>query len=400
MAFGRRWRGGSRWRGGRGFAGALVAPALLLVMLAMVVPLLVSLATALRDPELREALPRTAVLLREWDGRRLPDEAVFAAAATELRAAEAVQGLGALARRLNFERSGMRGLVLGAARVELAPPYSMALPALDRRWGEPATWTMLRRAALGVTPLYLLRAVDLDIGPDGGVVAQPADQAIFGRLFLRTLEIALEVTGLTLLIAYPAAYTIARLTPYWARVATVLVLVPFWVSILVRSTAWFILLQREGPVNAALQAMQIIDHPLQLIFTRFAVVLAMVHVLLPFAILPMVAVMKRIDPALRRAAASLGATGWQHFRRVYLPLSAPGVGAGGLIVFMLAIGFYITPQLVGGSSDQMVSTFIAEYTMSTLNWGMAGALSALLLAMTGAVVGLAVLLVPRLRARV
>jgi putative spermidine/putrescine transport system permease protein len=382
------------------FAGALVAPAVILVVLALVVPLLVAFATAVRDPELREALPRTAALLRDWDGRGLPEEPVFAAAAAELRAAEGAQALGALSRRLNFERSGMRGLLLRTARAVLAAPYSMALPALDARWGEPATWAMLRRASLGVTPLYLLRAVDLDVAPDGSVVAQPAAEAIFLRLFGRTLAIALEVTAVTLLVAYPAAYTIARLTPGWARLATLLVLVPFWVSILVRTTAWFILLQREGPVNAALLAMQVIDHPMQLIFTRFAVVLAMVHVLLPFAILPMVGVMRRIDPRLGRAAASLGATKWQHFRRVYFPLSLPGVGAGGLIVFMLAVGFYITPALVGGNSDQMVSAFIADYTTSSLNWGMAGALALLLLVLTGAVVALALLLVPRLRGRV
>ena len=378
-------------------AGALIAPAVLLVVLALVLPLLVSFATAIRDPELRVALPRTAQLLRAGNGNALPDEPVFAAIAAELRAAEQSQALGALSRRLNFERSGTRGLLLRAARAEPVAPFSMALPALDARWGQPETWTMLRRAALGITPLYLLRAVDLDIAPNGAVVAQPDDEAIFGRLFLRTLLIGVQVTVLALLIAYPAAYTMARLSPGWARLATVLVLVPFWVSILVRTTAWFILLQREGPLNAALLALGVIDHPLQLIFTRVAVLLAMVHVLLPFAILPMVGVMKRIDPRLARAAASLGATEWQHFRRVYLPLSLPGVGAGGLIVFMLAVGFYITPALVGGNTDQMVSFFIADYTNSTLNWGMASALALLLLAMTAAVVGLTLLLVPRLR---
>ncbi len=376
---------------------ALIAPAVLLVALVLVIPLLLSFTTAIRDPELRAALPRTAALLRGWDGMGLPDEQLFATLAAELRAADEAQSLGALSRRLNFERSGTRGLLLRTARAEPAAPFSMALPALDARWGQPETWAMLRRAALGVTPLYLLRAVDLDIAPDGAVVAQAEDARIFGPLFLRTLLIGLQVTGLALLIAYPAAYTIARLSPGWARLATVLVLVPFWVSILVRTTAWFILLQREGPANAALLALGVVDHPLQLIFTRFAVLVAMVHVLLPFAILPMVGVMKRIDPRLARAAASLGATKWQHFRRVYLPLSLPGVGAGGLIVFMLAVGFYITPALVGGNTDQMVSFFIADYTTTTLNWGLASALALLLLAMTAAVVGLALLLVPRLR---
>jgi putative spermidine/putrescine transport system permease protein len=379
-------------------AFVLALPAVALVMLALVIPLLLAFATAIRDPELREALPTAAPLLRQWDGIGLPPEPVQAALARELRAAEGNQALGALTRRMNFERSGMRSLLLRAARADLTAPYSMALPALDPRWSDPATWTLLRRAALGVTPLYLLRAVDLDLAPDGRIVAQPAEEAIFLRLFRRSLAIALHVTALTLLVAYPAAYTIARLPPFWARAATVVVLIPFWVSILVRTTAWFILLQRHGPVNAALVALGITDAPLQLIFTRFAVLLAMVHVLLPFAILPMVGVMKRIDPRLSRAAASLGARRWQHFLLVYLPLSLPGVGAGGLIVFMLAVGFYITPALVGGNADQMVSSFIAEYTSATLNWGMAGALALLLLAMTGAVIGLAILLVPSLRA--
>ena len=368
-----------------------------MVVLALVLPLALSLATAVRDPELRAALPTTATLLRDWDGTGLPPEPAFAALADELRAAEAGQFLGGLARRLNFERSGMRGLLLRTARADLAAPFTMSLPALDPRWGEPATWAMLRRAALGLTPLYLLRALDLDLAPDGSIAVQPADQAIFLPLFWRTLAISLQVTLLTLLIAYPAAYTIARLPPRQARIATVLVLVPFWVSILVRTTAWFILLQREGPVNALLLAMNVIDHPLQLIFTRFAVLVAMVHVLLPFAILPMAGVMRRIDPALARAATSLGATGLQHFRRVYLPLSLPGVGAGGLMVFMLSVGFYVTPSLVGGTGDQMVSLFIAEYTTASLNWGMAAALATLLLALTAAVIALAVTLVPQLR---
>jgi putative spermidine/putrescine transport system permease protein len=376
-----------------------VAPAVLLVVLALVLPLAVSLAMAVRDPELRSTLPDTASVLRGWDGAGLPPEAAYAALARELRAAEAGQALGGLARRLNFERSGMRGLLLRTARAEVAAPYTMSLPAVDARWGEPATWAMLRRAALGVTPLYLLRAVDLDIAADGAVAQVPEEQAIFRPLFLRTLAISLQVTVLTLLVAYPAAYTIARLSPGWARLATVLVLVPFWVSILVRTTAWFILLQREGPVNAALLAAGLVDAPLSLIFTRFAVLVAMVHVLLPFAILPMVGVMRRIDPRLARAATSLGATKAQHFWRVYLPLSLPGVGAGGLIVFMLAVGFYVTPALVGGAGDQMVSTFIAEYTAASLNWGMAAALAALLLAMTGAVVALALWLLPGLRSR-
>ena len=202
-----------------------------------------------------------------------------------------------------------------------------------------------------------------------------------------------------MLIAYPAAYTMARLPQRWANVALTLVLVPFWTSILVRTTAWFILLQREGPVNALLLALGVVEAPVAMIFNRFAVYVAMVHVLLPFAILPLYSVMKGIDPAYARAAASLGAPPWRRFLRVTLPLSMPGVAAAALMVFMLAVGFYITPSLVGGPDDQMVSTFIAFYTNNTINWGMSAALATLLLAATAAIVVVARYALPGVSAK-
>ena len=177
----------------------------------------------------------------------------------------------------------------------------------------------------------------------------------------------------------------------------ILVLLPFWTSILVRTTAWFIILQREGPINALLLAFDIVNQPLTMIFTRFAVYLAMVHVLLPFAILPLYGVMKGIKPDYMRAAASLGAPGWRRFLRIYLPLTMPGVAAGSLMVFMLSVGFYITPALVGGSGDQMVSYFIAFFTNTSVNWGMAAALATLLMAMTALLVIVARLVVPGFR---
>ncbi len=358
----------------------LILPALALVVAALIAPLLLVLATALRDPELRATLPQTAVLLRAWDGQGLPGEDVFATIATELRRADEEQAIGGLAQRLNFERTGLRGLLIRTAAAQPAAPYAMALPAIHPGWSDPDTWRVLRRAAIGVTPLYLLRAVDLDLTPAGDVRPVPAREAIFLPLFGRTFLIAAAVTAICLLLAYPVAWAIATLRPRWARLALMAVLVPFWISIIVRTTAWFVLLQREGPVNAALLALGLVEAPVQIMFTRFAVLLAMVHVLLPFAVLPLVAVMRRVDPRLMRAAASLGAPGWLAFVRVYLPLTLPGVRAGGLIVFMLACGFYITPALMGGGGDQMVGAFIAEYATASLNWGMAAALAVLLTA--------------------
>ncbi len=373
----------------------LLCPAFLLIALVFVLPIATDLATAVRDPELSATLPKSAAMLRAWNGDGVPEEAVFTSVARELSAAEADQRIGPVARRLNFERSGLRSLLLRTARAKLSAPYAAAMTALDPRWSEPSLWRMLRRDAAGFTPLYLLRAVDLDIGEGGRPVALGPDQAIFRDLFARTFEISVVVTLLCVLFGYPAAYALTTVSAGWARIGLALVLVPFWISILVRSTAWFILLQRDGPVNSALLAMGLIAQPLQLIFTRFAVYLAMVHVLLPFLILPLYGAMRRIDPAYLRAAASLGASGPQRFLRVYLPMTMPGVAAGALIVFMLSVGFYITPALVGGSGDQMVSAFIADYANVDINWGMAAALAVVLLVLTAGLVGITRLLLPR-----
>jgi putative spermidine/putrescine transport system permease protein len=380
-------------------AAGLIAPLLILVVASFVVPLLVTLYTAVGNPEVRDTLPRTAAAVRAWNGEGLPPEAAFAAVADELAKAQEGQSIGQLSRRLNFEQPGMRALLLKTARAkaDLAPPFKDALVALDPRWGDPDLWRLVKRNTAGATPLFLLRSLDFSLAPDGSVVRAGKDDAVFRALFARTFLISFWVTVLCVVIGYPVAHTLSTLPPRWANAALALVLVPFWTSILVRTTAWFILLQREGPVNALLQSMHVVDAPLTMIFTRFAVYVAMVHVLLPFAILPLYSVMKGIDPVYLRAAASLGATGWKRFLRVYLPMTMPGVAAGALMVFMLSVGFYITPALVGGPDDQMVSYFIAFFTNQTINWGMAAALACLLLAMTGVLVAVARLVVPGFR---
>jgi putative spermidine/putrescine transport system permease protein len=380
-------------------AGLLIGPLFVLVVASFVVPLLITLYTAIGNPEVRETLPRTAIAVRAWDGKGLPPEEAFAAIASELAEAAEGQRIGQLTRRLNFEQAGMRALLLKTARAKetLATPYRDALVALDERWSDPQVWALIKRNATTLTPLYMLRSVDLTMTPAGDIEHAAPEDSVFRPLFYRTFEISFWVTVLCVLLGYPVAYTMTTLPTRWANIAVALVLVPFWTSILVRTTAWFILLQREGPANALLQAMRIVDAPLEMIFTRFAVYVAMVHVLLPFLILPLYSVMKGIDPVYLRAAASLGAPGWKRFLRVYLPMSMPGVAAGALMVFMLAVGFYITPALVGGPNDQMVSYFIAFFTNNTINFGMAAALATLLLVTTAVLVVVARYLVPGFR---
>jgi putative spermidine/putrescine transport system permease protein len=374
-------------RPGRLASFLLVAPLLLLLVASFAVPVARMLWTAVADPELSDALPDTAAGLRAWNGDGLPPDGVFESLARELAAALEERRIGLVAQRLNFEQPGLRALLLRTARAgaSLADTPREGLLALDPRWGDPATWSLLRGASGPVTLLYLLRAVDLRVGA-GGIVAVPADEAIFVTLFLRTLWISVIVTLACIVLAYPVAATLAALPERLGAAGLLLVLVPFWTSLLVRTTAWFVLLQREGPLNAAALALGLVEHPLQLIGTRFALLVAMVHVLLPFAILPAYAVMKRLDPALLRAAASLGAPPWQRFLRVHLPLSLPGVASGGAMVFLLSVGFYITPALVGGPRDQMVASLIAFFMNQTVNWGMAAALSLMLLLMAGAAI--------------
>jgi putative spermidine/putrescine transport system permease protein len=363
-------------------AWGLIAPALILVLGGFVAPIGAFLLRSVANPEVPDALPRTLARLRHWDGRGLPDEATYAALADDLRAASDQTALAILGRRLNYNIPGFRTLVLRTARD--LPPAGVASPraaliALDARWGDPEYWTTMKRQGGRLTPFYLLWALDLRQGPDGAIGRAPPDRALYNDLFLRTFWIGLNVTALCLVIGFPVASVMAAAPPRTANWLLLLVLVPFWTSLLVRTTAWVILLQTEGLLNQALVFAGLLASPAKLIFNRVGLYIAMTHVLLPFLILPLYSVMKGIDPGHMRAAASLGASPVTAFRLVYLPQALPGLVAGCSLVFVIALGFYITPALVGGPGDQMVGYFIAYFTNESVNWGMGAALAALLL---------------------
>lgn len=376
----------------------LIAPLLLLMVVGFVLPLGTTAVKAFGNPEVAAALPRTTVALDRWDGEGPPAEAVYAAFVEDLLTPQDNRVFGALIRRLNFEQAGMRSLLSGARRAapDLQAPYSESLPALNPAWGDADIWRLIRTHSNAYTATYVLRAMDLRIASDGAIQAVDPQQAIFRDLFVRTFVISIWVTVFALLLGYPTAWYLSTLRGRAESLALLCVLVPFWISILVRSTAWFIILQREGPINAALLFAGLIETPQAIIFTRTAVYIAMVHVLLPFLILPLLSVMKRIRPEYVRAAASLGARPWQQFVLVYLPMTMPGVAAGALMVLMLSVGFYITPVLVGGLQDQMISYYIAHFTNTSINLGMAAALSLLLLLLTGLLVVVAGRLMPGL----
>jgi len=372
----------------------LVVPLLAFLLLTFLAPIGRMLYRGIEDPELGDVLPETAAILRTWKGNDLPPDAAFAALVREMPAAAEARTLAAAAQRLNHDISGFRSLMLRTARDlsdakgETARETAReTLTGLDSRWERPATWVAMRRAAFPLTDFYLLTAVDLDRDVYGDIVSVPAREAVFVDVLVRTFWIGFVVTVSCLILGYPVAYLLATLPAKFSNLLMILVLLPFWTSLLVRTSAWIVVLQNEGILNGILLGLGIVDTPVQMIFNRFGVLVAMTHVLLPFMVLPLYSVMKGISPAYLRAAASLGAPPWTAFVRVYAPLTVPGVTAGCLLVFILALGYYITPALVGGAGDQMVSYFIAFYTNRTVNWGLAAALATLLLVATAVLYG-------------
>ncbi|CAI3790064.1 hypothetical protein AHFPHNDE_03782 [Pseudomonas sp. MM227] len=371
----------NRWK-----AQALIAPLVLFLLLVFLVPIAALLYKSVGNPEVVEGMPRTVAAVTAWDGKGLPDEPVYRSLAEDLAESRKNQSLGDLSKRLNMELAGYRSLLAKTARAlpfKTEPAsYKEALQALDERWGDPAYWQAIRRNTSTLTPFYLLAAVDHRIDDLGEVAPATPDQAIYLDIFARTFWMGLVITAICLALAYPLAYLLANLPTRQSNLLMILVLLPFWTSILVRVAAWIVLLQSGGLINSALMAMGIIDKPLELVFNRAGVYISMVHILLPFMILPIYSVMKGISPTYMRAAISLGCHPFASFWRVYFPQTYAGVGAGCLLVFILAIGYYITPALLGSPNDQMVSYFVAFYTNTSINWGMATALGGLLLLAT------------------
>ena len=371
----------NRWK-----AQALIAPLVIFLLLVFLVPIAALLYKSVGNPEVVEGLPRTVVAVHGWDGKGLPAEPVHLALSEDLAEARKNQVLGDLSKRLNMELAGYRSLLMKTAKAlpfKVAPDsYKDALEALDERWGDPAYWQAIKRNSSSVTPFYLLAAVDHRIDDLGEVAPATPDQAIYLDIFARTFWMGLVITCICLVLAYPLAYLLANLPARQSNLLMILVLLPFWTSVLVRVAAWIVLLQSGGLINSALMSMGLIDKPLELVFNRTGVYIAMVHILLPFMILPIYSVMKGISPTYMRAAISLGCHPFTSFWRVYFPQTYAGVGAGCLLVFIIAIGYYITPALLGSPNDQMVSYFVAFYTNTSINWGMATALGGLLLLAT------------------
>jgi putative spermidine/putrescine transport system permease protein len=363
---------------------ALAAPLLLLLFFSFGAPIVALLSRAVYEPTIANALPHTIAALRQDSSAGVPDEPVFLAFAADLREAQAAGAVYEFAKVLNTRLSGARSQVLRAARYVVQDPAASkegmvkAAPLL----GEQQAWTAIRDGTHRFTTFFLLSAFDLRWTDQGTIGAVPADQAVYIRVFGRTFLIATIVTLATLALAFPLSYLMTNIRPTLAGIVLVLVLLPFWTSILVRTAAWTVILQKYGLLNDLLLWLGITSERLELMYSRTGLIIAMTHIQLPFTLLPIYSVMRSVQPSQLRAAQSLGGRPFTVFRRVYLPQVMPGVLAGCLLTFILCLGYYITPVLIGGASDQLISNFIANYVNVELNWEMAAALSFVLLAST------------------
>ena len=269
------------------------------------------------------------------------------------------------------------------ARSRSWPSLVGARPRVNR-WSVLAVPAVVFLAAVFLIPLLAMALRSVTDPPGAGLsnYEQFFSQGAYVRVLTNTFWIALLATVACLVIGYPFAYLMTIVPGRVAGLLLIAVLLPFWSSLLVRTFAWQVLLRDTGVINRLLLDLGVIAEPLTLIRTTSGVIMGMSHILLPFMVLPIYAVMRRIDPELGRAAANLGASPWSAFLRIFVPLSLPGVLAGSLLVFVLALGFYITPALLGGLKDQMISQLIVQQIQQRLDWGFGTAMSVLLVAIT------------------
>ncbi|MDX5371936.1 MAG: ABC transporter permease [Pseudomonadaceae bacterium] len=365
-----------------------VVPLLLFILVTFVAPIATMLWRSVHHPTVAELIPQTLAELERWEDRsRLPDEQTLRVFAGELHQLNRQRLSGKLAEEFNRAFAGMSSVVKASARrvgrLDAAALQSQGVETLlgaHRNWSKPELWFAIARAGQVYTYDYYLTALDLELHPEQGIQVRE-DTQIYLQLYSKTLNMALVITLLCALLGYPLAYYLAQLPENRANLLLVLVLLPFWTSLLVRTTAWIALLQTNGVINSFLMGLGLTGEPLEMLYTSFATVVAMTHILLPFMILPLYSVMRGIDPSYLRAALSLGDKPIPAFVRIYFPMTLPGLSAGALLVFIISVGYYITPALVGGTDGQMISNIIAFHMQRSNNWELAAALGSLLLAL-------------------
>ena len=227
----------------------------------------------------------------------------------------------------------------------------------------------------------LLRSI-LEPQPGFQNYAQLLGDTTYVKIFVNTFMVAGVVTLLSVVIGFPVAWTLAIVPSSWSKIVFAVILLSMWTNLLARTYAWMVLLQRTGVINKTLMGLGIIDQPLVMVNNLFGVTVGMTYIMLPFVILPLTGVIRGIDPAILQAAALCGANRWQALWRVLIPLALPGIASGGLMVFVMSLGYFVTPALLGGTSNMMLAEMIAQFVQSLVNWGMGGAAAFVLLVVT------------------
>jgi len=366
----------------------LTLPLVVFIIITFVLPIGQMLYRSVHNPTGINVTPNFAEAIQEWDGQGLPDDKYVELFVKDLAIAkknrEIGKTVGNLATRINYEIPGSRSLFTSTARKAKnikEGPYLDALIKINKKWENPAVWLSLQRASKEYTASFYLAALDRKYDEKGNVVRADELYQIYIPILMKTLWLSAVITLLCFLLAYPVSYLLSTLPMKTSNLLMILVLLPFWTSLLVRTTAWIAMLQTEGIVNDFLVFLGVIgdDGRIQMIYNMTGTIIAMVHILLPFMILPLYSVMKTIPPTYMRAAKSMGASTTYAFTKVYFPQTIPGIAAGTLLVFILAIGYYITPALVGGNDGLLISNLIADHIKSTLNWSLGAALGTILL---------------------
>ncbi len=360
----------------------LVTPPLLFLIFLFVIPIGNMLTRSVDDKLINFVLPQTFEAFEAWDKSSEPTESMFEAFYTDLKNAEKTD-IGKASVRMNYAKPGWRSLIKRTARKikRMEPPYKEAFVKIDDRWLENEFWLSLGIMKDKRTLGYYWNAVDRTYDFDKNVIHVEEERKVYNLLWWRTIMVSIIVTIACLVLAYPVSYLLATLPMRISNLLMICVLMPFWTSLLVRIVAWMIMLQQNGVVNDTLVATGIIgdDNRLEMMYNFNGTIIVMTQILLPFMILPIYSVMKTIPPSYMKAAQNLGATPTLAFIRVYMPQTIPGIGAGCILVFIVAIGYYITPELVGGKDGRLIGNMVAYHMQRSLNWGLAAAMGTILL---------------------
>jgi putative spermidine/putrescine transport system permease protein len=329
-------------------------------------------------------LPKTFKAMEKWDGQELPSEEVFASFLSDYKILVKAKTQGKLGQRLNKEKNGFNSILKKLIRKMKnfeEGNYKEQIISVHKRFGDVSYWRAIKRTAPPYTVAKYLKAVDMYTDENGDIVQVEEGRRIYIKLWLRTLQVALFVTLFTFLMGYPIAHLLATIPMKYSNLLMICVLLPFWTSLLVRTASWMILLQQQGVVNDFFVMIGLVDddNRPEMMYNIVGTYVAMTQILLPFMVLPLYSVMKTVSPSLMRAGKSLGGTPFVSFWKIYFPLTTSGIGAGSLLVFILAVGYYITPALVGGASGTLISNSIAYHMKQTLDWSFASAMGLMLL---------------------